>query len=210
MNETDYLAHHGILGQKWGVRRYQNYDGSLTSLGRKRRGYSSDSVGKKIKSAANDLKKSHQARKEQKAKELEVTKRKARKEEAERQAKKAIQDEENLKRRLREHPEDIYKNRDKLSREDIDKIMKDIEWDRKCADIRREEYQRGLRKVKDLNDTLQTASNLMNTGINAYNNAALIYNAMADAQGLSSKKMKQVKWDNNNNNNKNNSDNDNN
>lgn len=30
------LAHHGILGMKWGVRRYQNKDGSLTELGKKR------------------------------------------------------------------------------------------------------------------------------------------------------------------------------
>lgn len=30
------LQHHGIKGQKWGVRRYQNEDGSLTPAGKKR------------------------------------------------------------------------------------------------------------------------------------------------------------------------------
>lgn len=32
----DYLEHHGVPEQKWGVRRYQNKDGSLTPRGRKR------------------------------------------------------------------------------------------------------------------------------------------------------------------------------
>ena len=32
------LRHHGIKGQKWGVRRFQNKDGSLTASGRKRYG----------------------------------------------------------------------------------------------------------------------------------------------------------------------------
>jgi hypothetical protein len=30
------LSHHGIKGMKWGIRRYQNKDGSLTSQGKKR------------------------------------------------------------------------------------------------------------------------------------------------------------------------------
>lgn len=35
---NDILQHHGIKGQRWGVRRYQNYDGSLTAAGRRRVG----------------------------------------------------------------------------------------------------------------------------------------------------------------------------
>lgn len=35
---TDELYHHGIKGQKWGVRRFQNKDGSLTPSGEKRYG----------------------------------------------------------------------------------------------------------------------------------------------------------------------------
>lgn len=35
--KTDELYHHGIKGQKWGIRRFQNKDGSLTKAGLKRR-----------------------------------------------------------------------------------------------------------------------------------------------------------------------------
>lgn len=34
-SNTNELCHHGILGMKWGVRRYQNKDGTLTAAGKK-------------------------------------------------------------------------------------------------------------------------------------------------------------------------------
>lgn len=36
--ENNELCHHGVKGQKWGVRRFQNKNGSLTNAGKKRRG----------------------------------------------------------------------------------------------------------------------------------------------------------------------------
>lgn len=39
--ECTYLAHYGTKGQKWGVRRYQNLDGTLTDEGRRHYGYGS-------------------------------------------------------------------------------------------------------------------------------------------------------------------------
>ena len=34
--ETNYLQHHGVNGMKWGIRNYQNKDGTLTEAGKRR------------------------------------------------------------------------------------------------------------------------------------------------------------------------------
>ena len=49
------LYHHGVKGQKWGVRRFQNKDGSLTTAGRKRCNEFSDAE----KSVVNKLSNSY-------------------------------------------------------------------------------------------------------------------------------------------------------
>lgn len=45
----DYLMHHGIEGQKWGIRRFQNEDGSLTPAGRSRYGYTGKKYGERVR-----------------------------------------------------------------------------------------------------------------------------------------------------------------
>ncbi|MCM1236659.1 MAG: hypothetical protein NC489_41815 [Ruminococcus flavefaciens] len=50
------LCHHGIKGQKWGVRRFQNPDGTWTSAGKERYGDSDGETSKTPKSSGNTKK----------------------------------------------------------------------------------------------------------------------------------------------------------
>lgn len=49
------LKHYGVKGQKWGVRRYQNKDGSLTSEGRKKYGDAENFEAERKKKKAKDV-----------------------------------------------------------------------------------------------------------------------------------------------------------
>ncbi len=51
VNKSSYLAHAGVKGMKWGVRRYQNADGSLTPAGKKR--YTRDQHEQSLKKPKN-------------------------------------------------------------------------------------------------------------------------------------------------------------
>lgn len=106
---NDELYHHGILNQKWGLRRFQNRDGSLTAAGRLR--YAKNTEGKDARIAAAKEKKAaekqarqeekaaeKQARKEEKAAKQQAAQEKKAAEEKARQEKKAAKEKAQLEK----------------------------------------------------------------------------------------------------------------
>ena len=72
--DSNYLEHFGILGMKWGVRRYQNPDGSLTSAGKARYGVdgngSKEKIGYRFGDHIRNYSKKSEERRIQRGKEL--------------------------------------------------------------------------------------------------------------------------------------------
>lgn len=114
------LQHWGIKGQKWGRRRFQNKDGSLTPEGRKRYGDNSESTDGYGKTP----KLSRKQRKEQARKAVEEAK-----------AREEAETVEQKRERLLKSSDasELYKNRDLLSTAEINERLNRIDTERRLA-----------------------------------------------------------------------------
>ena len=156
LSETEaYLAHHGIKGQKWGLRRYQNSDGSLTEEGRKHYGVGPERNSKEERALRA---KAERAERKAVAKAAKAEKKAAKK--AEKTALKKAKSREEKMEFIRDHPKQIYRFRKELSEEDLKELMSKIEFDRKVKDIRDSEVQRGWDKMKQISNNLGTVKSL--------------------------------------------------
>lgn len=197
--DGDYLEHYQIKGAKHGIRRFQNFDGSLTPAGRERYGVgpardsvktegtvnASKSGGSKSKSkkSGSSLKKYAEKRKFEKAK----------KEEAKR-----IEDREGLKAYLRQHPKQLPKYNTVLTKEEADEIISNIEFDRKLKDVRDAEIKRGWNKVQRVADQAATINKLMTQARSIYNMTVEINNLLIDTGATKGKRMKKLGGNDNN------------
>lgn len=178
---SDYLAHHGIKNQKWGQRRFQNYDGSLTSEGRKRYGVGESNLSRRERKQAEKAK-----AKAAKTRAKANSKKKA-------DAQKAAEQKQKRMDYLRDHPEKIYKYRKELTQDDVTEIMQKVKFDRSLKDIRKDEIDRGMKKIDQIKKNFDTANSLYSTGKNTYNNIAEVNNALID-MGIMKNGKRMKKW----------------
>lgn len=164
------LNHHGIPGMKWGVRRFQNKDGSLTTAGKKRRG-----IIQTIKDNQADKKKQKQ-RTEALEKAREVKKTKA--------------EEAAEKKRVLESgtAEEVLKYKGQLTNKELGDAYSRLNYERLITDISARESQAGAEKVDSLLSRTESTVNKIQRGVDTaqksldtYNKAAKIVNAMTKA-----------------------------
>lgn len=165
---SDYLAHHGTKGQKWGQRRFQNYDGSLTAEGRRRYGVGDSRLSRR------------EQKKAEKAKEKASKERAKANAQKKAEAQKLTEQKQKRMNYLRDHPEKIYKFRKDLTQDDVDQIMQKVKFDQSLKDIRKDEISRGMKKIDTIRNNTQTILNAYKTGKDVYNTIAEVNNAFID------------------------------
>lgn len=160
----DYLAHYGILGMKWGIRRFQNRDGSLTPEGRKRLGISEknprhtpSNARKKAKTAASNLEKARQAK----------------------AAKKEF--EENKQRALEKgNATEVLKYKGSLTNQELQAAFNRINLERQLSSIAASETKSTWDKVDSIVSKAGKLKTYADKGIEIYNLLAKINNSFAD------------------------------
>ena len=140
-----YLKHNGVKNQRWGVRRYQNYDGTLTALGRSRLGLKSESKSK--------------------TKAETKTKTKTKTKSDPKQEKKKTAEEKNNTLAVKRQRKKDYKNRRTLSDTELQSRITRLEKEAKYADLVSADVSPAEKFVKTiLNDaTKPVATNIVKT-----------------------------------------------
>ena len=183
------LYHWGIKGMKWGVRRYQNADGSLTPAGQKRYDEKLGKIEAKTAKlrAKQEAKAAVQARKDKlKAakQDLENAKKGKKSEEAakkaEEAAKKAAEDDAAKRERLLKSPnaKEVLANKHLFTGPEIQSIRLRLNEERMIADLAPPEIDKGQQFIDKFTKTAGQVSSVIESGSKAWNGIAKLSNSL--------------------------------
>ena len=164
-DDGESLSHYQIKGAKHGIRRFQNFDGTLTDAGRERYGIGPPRE-KKSSDGESNAKKTYEKVK-QKVKDRREFK------DAKRRNK--------LKEYLRDHPKKLPRYKRVITQDEADEIISKINFDRKLKDVKNQETDRRRDRFAKFVGTVGDIKTLYQHGSTMYNQTANIYNAMLSA-----------------------------
>lgn len=169
----DELQHHGIKGQRWGIRRFQTKDGALTKAGQKRYNKEMDKLKAEKKKLRNEERtKKKLAKLDEMKSDVEKMKKGA-------DDDKPVETPEQKRERLLKstNPKELYENRDLLSTFELNERINRIDTEARLqGKIVEDKKQTGMDYVNDkmqsTKRTLDNATNLYKSIDNAYNSVA--------------------------------------
>lgn len=198
MEVYEYIQHSGTKGMRWGIRRYQNKDGSLTPAGRKH--YAKETEKLKVAKAKLAAEKKVLANKQKTATKLEKLDAAKKKLEAEKKAlkeeKKRLKSGEKIEEKKtpdeikKQHEEDrkkaiesgsatdVLKFKGEYTKAEMDAIANRLNWEKNMKDISDKEMHSGKSKTEKMMDKVGKATDYGIKGVKAYNLLANIYNGV--------------------------------